>query len=261
MAENGDKYTINAVGRSFRILDFIGSCPGPVSIQDVAAELECNSNMAFRLLRSLEDTGYVEKDQRTGLFSLSLKVLKLSRKALQSLEIRKYAMPCLEILWSQFPKANVNLALRDGDDILMVDRIDANQVPRTYFTPGKIVPFHCSGVGKVLVSALSDEEISAMIDRVGGLKAFTPETITDPEVFLREIAKVRLEGVGRDRNEYIPNDNCSAVPIMGADGKIAGAISTSALSSSMSAEEIENTIPELKKTASRISGMLGYTAL
>ena len=80
MAENGDKYTINAVGRSFRILDFIGSCPGPVSIQDVAAELECNSNMAFRLLRSLEDTGYVEKDQRTGLYSLSLKVLKLSRK-------------------------------------------------------------------------------------------------------------------------------------------------------------------------------------
>ena len=143
----------------------------------------------------------------------------------------------------------------------MVDRIDANQVPRTYFTPGKIVPFHCSGVGKVLVSALSDDEISAMIDRAGGLKAFTPETITDPEVFLREIAKVRLEGVGRDRNEYIPNDNCSAVPIMGADGKIAGAISTSALSSSMSAEEIENTIPELKKTASRISGMLGYTAL
>ena len=92
-----------------------------------------------------------------------------------------------------------------------------------------------------------------------------PEKLTEKSIEAlngaREIAKVRLEGVGRDRNEYIPNDNCSAVPIMGADGKIAGAISTSALSSSMSAEEIENTIPELKKTASRISGMLGYTAL
>ena len=243
------------------MLDYIGTLPGAVSIQDVASELECSSNMAFRLLRSLEETGYVSKDPRTGLYSLSLKVLKLSRKALQALEIRKYAMPCLEILWSLFPKANVNLALRDGDDILMIDRIDANQVPRTYFTPGKIVPFHCSGVGKVLLSELSDEEILAMIDRTGGLKSFTPDTITDPEAFLKEIAKVRAEGVARDRNEYIPNDNCSAVPIFGADGAIAGAISTSALESSMSAEEIEGTIPELKKTASRISGMLGYTAL
>ena len=256
-----DRYSINAVSRSFRILDFIGTRPGPVSIQDVAGDLECNSNMAFRLLRSLEDTGYVQKDPRTGLYSLSLKVLRLSRKALQALEIRKYAMPCLELLWSQVPKANVNLALRNGDEILMIDRIEANQIPRTYFTPGKLVPFHCTGVGKVLVSDLSDDEILEMIERTEGLKAFTPETITDPDAFLEEIAKVRAERVGRDRNEYIPNDNCSAVPVLGEDGRIAGAISTSALESSMSADEIEATIPKLKETASRISGMLGYIAV
>ncbi len=261
MAENGDKYSINAVSRSFKILDYLGASSGDASIQDVASELGCNSNMAFRLLRSLEDTGYITKDPKTGLYSLSLKVLKLSRKALQSLEIRKYAIPYLELLWSQVPKANVNLALLNGDDVLMIDRIDANQVPRTYFTPGKLVPFHCTGVGKVLVSDLSDDDVLAMIERVGGLKPYTPNTITDPSAFLEELGKVRNENVGRDRNEYIPNDNCSAVPIRDASGHIVGAISTSALESSMSADEIECTIPKLRETASRISGMLGYTTI
>ena len=72
-----------------------------LSIQEVCDSLGINSNMAFRLLRTMENTGYLKKDAKTGLYSLSLKVLKLSRMALQSLEIRKFAMPYLEMLWAR----------------------------------------------------------------------------------------------------------------------------------------------------------------
>lgn len=261
MAKENDRYNINAVERSFQIFDLLASSQESVSIHSVSEALGVNSNMAFRLLKTMEDTGYLVRDQKTGLYSLSLKVLKLSRTALQSLEIRKFAMPYLEMLWNNIPKANVNLGMRNGDEIIMVGRIDGNRLPRTYFTPGKVIPFHCTGLGKVLCSDLSDEEIMGMIERCGGLKAYTVNTITDSGRLLEEIASVRTEEVGRDRNEYILNDNCSAVPVKDANGRIVAAISASALSPNMTEEEIEDSIPLLRETSNRISSLLGYQAL
>lgn len=261
MAKENDRYNINAVERSFQIFDLLASTQEAVSIHNVCEALDVNSNMAFRLLKTMEDTGYLVKDPKTGLYSLSLKVLKLSRTALQSLEIRKFAMPYLEMLWNNFPKANVNLGMKNGDEIIMVGRIDGNRLPRTYFTPGKVIPFHCTGLGKVLCSAMPDDEIIAMIERAGGLKAYTANTITETDRFIEEIHKVRLEEVGRDRNEYILNDNCSAVPVKDASGRIVAAISASALSPNMPEDEIEATIPQLRETSNRISSLLGYQAL
>ena len=258
MAKDTDRYNINAVERCFQIMDLLASKLEAISIQDVCEALGVNSNMAFRLLRTMEDTGYLSRDAKTGLYSLSLKVLKLSRMALQSLEIRKFAMPYLEMLW---PKANINLGMRNGDEIIMVDRIDGNRLPRTYFTPGKVIPFHCTGLGKVLCSELSEEEVLGMIERAGGLKAYTADTITDSGRLLEELRRVREEEAGRDRNEYILNDNCSAVPIRDGEGRIVAAISASALSPNMTEEEIEGTIPQLRETANRISALLGYQAV
>lgn len=261
MEKERNRYNINSVERSLQILDLFSFSHESISIQDVSDKLHVNTNMAFRLLRTIEDSGYLIRDSKSGLYSLSLKVVRLSRTALQALEMRKFAMPYLELLWNNFPKANVNMGMRSGEEIIMIDRIDGNQLPRTYFTPGKNIPFHCTGLGKVLCSELPKEEILLMIERVGGLKRYTDKTITDTNQFLMELEKVRAEEVGRDRDEYILNDNCSAVPIRNFEGRIVAAISASALSQNMPEEEIEATIPKLRETASRISGLLGYQTL
>ncbi len=261
MSDNENRYSITAVERGIAILDMFNEQTDCISIQDVCDALGVNTNMAFRLLKTLTHTGYLRESSKSGGYYLSLRVLKLSRVALQSLDIRKLAMPYLELLWTQFPKANVNMGMKNGDDIIMVDRVDGHQLPRTYFNPGKLIPFHCTGIGKVLCCSLSDDEIRAMVDRTGGLKAYTPNTITDVDVFIEELHKVRAEGVGRDRNEYIVDDNCSAVPIRDRNGKIVAAISTSALTPNMSVDEIEGTITKLKETANRINMILGFQSI
>lgn len=255
--EDTERYNIKVAGRCFSILDLAASKGAPISLQDVCTALDVNVNMAFRLLSSIQAAGYLDKNPATGLYSLSLRCLSLSSAALQTLDIRKIAIPYLELLWSQYPKANVNLGLRSGMDIMTIDRIDSECLPRTYFSPGRRLPFHCSALGKVLTSELEEAEIDRMIAASGGLKPFTPNTITDRKKLLEELARVRAEGCGRDRNEYIHGDNCSAVPVRDRDGQIAAAISISALDVNMSEAEVEATIPALKKTAARISEVLG----
>ncbi len=259
MADKEDsfgKYNIKVAERCFRILDLAVAKGTAISIQDVCSALGVNANMAFRLLASIASSGYLEKDSG-GTYTLGMKCLRLSTTALQSSTLRKIAMPYLELLWHSFPKANINLGIRNGDDILIIDRIDGNSIPRTYFTPGKKIPFHASGLGKVLTCSLSDDEIMGMASRCG-LRKYTSETITDVSRLIEELRRTEKERVGRDRGEFILDDNCSAVPVYDGDGKIIAGISASSLVQNMSASEIEAAIPGLRDTADRISGILGY---
>lgn len=257
---DGEKYNIKVAERCFQILDLAVAKNNAITIQDVTQALDVNTNMAFRLLNSIANAGYLDKDPISGSFVLSMKCLRLSTTALQSNSLRKLTMPYLELIWHSFPKANINMGIKNGDDILVIDRIDGNSLPRTYFTPGKKIPFHCSGLGKVLTCSLSDEETRAMAERCG-LKQYTPKTITSVDKLIEELHAVRAERVGRDRNEFIVDDNCSAVPIFNANGEIVAGISVSALVNTMSEKEIEACIPKLKETADRISGVLGYQSV
>ena len=252
-----DKYNIKAVMRCFKILDLAVASEYPLTIQDICTDLKINTNMAFRLLASLTASGYMVKDEASGHYATSLKALQLSRKALLSLEIRRVTMPYLELLWSQFSKANINMAVFYFGEILVVDRIDSLSLPRTYFTPGKALPFHCTGLGKALTCELNEKELDELISK-RGLKSFTSYTITDPDKLKNELKHVRADQIARDRNEYILKDNCNAAPIRDREGKIIAAISLSAFENYMSVQEIEDTIPAVQETARKISYMAGF---
>jgi DNA-binding IclR family transcriptional regulator len=252
-----DKYNVKAVMRCLKILDQAASTDHPLSINEVCGAQKLNINMAFRMLSTLAASGFMVKDEVTGLYAVSLKALQLSRNALLSLDIRKLTMPYLELLWNQYPKANLNMAVYHGGEILVIDRIDSQDIPRTYFTPGKTVPFHCTGLGKILTCEFSEDELEALIAQKG-LKGFTGKTIAGAAELKQELTRVRADQLARDREEYIPRDNCNAVPIRGREGKIIAAISMSAFESYMSVEDLEAAVPALRNTAQRVSYLAGF---
>lgn len=257
--EKVDKYNIKAVERCLEILDLFAQTEDPLTVQSVCKELGVNANMAFRMLVTMTKSGYLRKDEKTGLFSVSLKFLPLSRKALMSLEIRRVVMPYLEMLRQKYPKANLNLAVLHQGDVVVIDRIDSMSLPRTYFAPGKTIPFHATGLGKALTCELTGAELDSLIEKKG-LKAYTPSTITTSDALKAELAKVRMDHFARDRSEFIPNDNCSAVPLRDSSGGVIAAISLSAFDSYMSIQEIEEAGPLLSETGRNISYYMGYNA-
>jgi DNA-binding IclR family transcriptional regulator len=252
-----DKYNIKSAMRCLQILDMAAATDHPLTVNEVSEALDMNTNMTFRMLSTIVSSGFMAKDEATGQYRVSLKALQLSRNALVSLDIRKLTMPYLELLWNQYPKANINMAVLHAGDILVLDRIDSVSIPRTYFTPGKMVPFHCTGLGKILTCELSEAEIDALIAQKG-LKGFTEKTITNAEALKAELKRVRDDHMARDREEYILKDNCNAVPVRGRDGTTIAAISLSAFESYMTVEEIEATFPALQSTAQRVSYLAGF---
>lgn len=254
-----DRYNIKGADRCFKILDFAISENRPLSLNDVSKALGVSTNMAFRLLKTIVNCGYMTTCENDRLYTISLKSLQLSRLALSTLNIRRLTMPYLEIISEKYRKANLNLGVYYDGDVIIIDRIDSLTLPRTYFTPGKPVPFNCSGLGKVLTCEMSDVELNTLIAKQG-MKKYTVKSIVNPEAFKQELKRVREEGVGRDRNELIESDNCSAVPLKDHTGKIIAAISLSALEINMSVQEVEDAIPTLKEIAKKISFMMGFNS-
>jgi len=196
-----EKYNVKIVSRSLAIFDMAADREDPFTVQDVMKALQVNVNMAYRLLSTMTSAGYLLKNEATGTYTVSLKVLKLFNRALSSIDIRKFALPYMEMLAHRFPEANINLGVLYDGEVVQTDRIDGQVVLKTYFTPGKKIPFHASALGKALVSELYPEELERIIDKSGGLKEFTVHTITDYAVLQRELRKVREQGYAIDREE------------------------------------------------------------
>lgn len=251
------RYSIKTVERSLKILDLATAAGVPISIQEICASLQINSKIAEKLLGAIISSGYMEMDEATETYRLTIKPLRFSKIVIQGLDIRKRTMPFLEILSTYYPKANINMGILDSDDVIIIDRIDSQSLPRTYFIPGRSIPFHCTAMGKVLTSYLPEDKLDDFI-ALHGLKSFTQKTITEPAALKAELRKVRKEQVARDYNEHFEGDNCIGAPVFDRNAQVVAAISLSAFEMQMSCAEIEAAIPKLKETALKISNLLGY---
>lgn len=92
--------------------------------------------------------------------------------------------------------------------------------------PGDRLPLYCTGVGKAILSLLSEERARAILG-TGPLPKINENTITDPELVLKEAAVTRETGYGLDREEYETGLTCMAKPLRLPGSDFAGAISVS----------------------------------
>src|SRR3546814_12484761 len=77
-------------------------------------------------------------------------------------------------------KETCNLTISSGDDIVYLDRVEANWSLRTTLSPGSRVPYHCTSSGKLLLSFLPKQQRERLLKKLT-LRSTTSQTITDLE--------------------------------------------------------------------------------
>jgi DNA-binding IclR family transcriptional regulator len=89
------------------------------------------------------------------------------------------------------------------------------------------------------------------------IEALTDKTITDPEVFKRELALIRDRGYAIDKEEITRGIMCVAAPVFGFNEEMVGAISLTFPAYINDDRGIKPEIEAIKKYAALISGHLG----
>jgi IclR family transcriptional regulator, acetate operon repressor len=122
---------------------------------------------------------------------------------------------------------------------------------------GRYVMPHCTGVGKAILSTMSDDEVAALLKRTG-MPARTERTIVSVKKMLDELTIIRQAGYAVDDGEQELGVRCVAVPV--PELPFRAAISISGPSSRVTAEQVEEIAPVAREAAAEVSRMFRLTS-
>ncbi len=115
--------------------------------------------------------------------------------------------------------ATVHLAVRDGTEVLYLDRLGGSTSVPIISTVGSRLPLHSTGVGKVLLAHAPPEVRAEVL--AAPLPRVTPYTVTQPGRLQRQLARVRNEGYATTSEEMSPGACSAAVPVWHEDQVVA----------------------------------------
>ena len=118
-------------------------------------------------------------------------------------------------------------------------------------------PLHCTGIGKVLLAGMEEEELEAYL-REKGLPRHTKYTITDPDRLKEELLIVKRDGIAINKEELELGMVGVAAPIKNAGGKVIAAICVVGPSTRFNDQMIEDLKPLVSNSAIQISNSIAF---
>ena len=184
--------------RSIGVLQIIADAGVPLSRTTLMQRCALTRPTLYRIIASLEAEGLIET---TGdnQFRLGGRLVSLARTALAQNDVRRVAAPVLAELRDATGET-VHLAIRTGDELVYIDKIESHQAVRMASSIGTRVPMHSTAVGKAYLSALSAPEADALIDRLR-LTAVTEFTTTGRRALKKSVSVARTHGYVREVQE------------------------------------------------------------
>lgn len=174
--------------------------------------------VAWRLLERTEERSY-----RIGL-PLRMIAGEYSKSEMCSTTLTVMrSLPVLDEL-SRATRNKVRLGILRGPDVLTLqpphNRITGRVHPEAL--QHGVVPAHAAAVGKALLAFSPPETVDRVI--AAGLPAFTPHTITSPDILRQRLAVIRLTQIATSRNEFERGRAAIAMPVFYGGGRVAAAI-------------------------------------
>lgn len=248
--------TVQSVARVLDILEVLAQAGSHVAIVDMAQRTGLHVSTVHRLLSTLLGRGYVQQDPETRKYSLGLRALQLATGTSPYSDLRLIAKPYLRRLM-ELTGETANLVVLADDEAMYLEQVESPRLVRMFTKTGRRVPLHSTGVGKVFLCGMSEEQLNGVILR-RGLPAFTERTIVDPDVLKAELERVRTQGFALDNEEQEEGVRCVAAPVYQNDWKIVAAISVSAPVTRLSEERARALAPEVQEAAFGLSRKLGF---
>lgn len=253
-----DPYLIASLRKGLEVIDCFASRDS-WSLTELAGHLGLNKATAFRILHTLQDAGYLAKDEESGRFRLGMRFYSLGKSAVRHEQLKWQALPPLLHL-AESTGETVYVGILYEGDAVCVQIVDGTELVRMHSFVGKRSPAHASALGKALLAHLPDSEVDGYIATYG-LKRLTANTITDPARFREELRQIRAQGFAFDAEEMAPGLRCIGAPVTDHTGRPFATVSLSAPADRMTPERVAALVPQVRGAALDISRLLGSPSL
>jgi DNA-binding IclR family transcriptional regulator len=209
------------VARAFAVLEAFTPERPSLALSEIARRAALPLTTTHRLLAELCAAGALEREA-DGAYRVGLRLWEIASLAPRGVPLREAALPFLEDLY-EVTHENAQLGVREGHDVVYIERIAGRQAVGVLTRVGGRFPLHASGIGLVLLAHAPDGVQREVME--GPLRRFTDYTITDPVRLERVLAQVRRDGVAISDRQVTEDALSVAAPISDSSGEVIAALS------------------------------------
>ena len=251
------RYYVEALGRGLALLDCFIADPGPHSLIELSRRVRLGLPTTLRLIRTLEEAGYVRQAADTKRYRLSWKMLQLQDVTSSILDYADLARPHLEEL-AETVGETTGMAVLDGAELRLAIRVSSTRIISANMPPGSLFPPHATAMGKVLLAGLEPAVVRELAAR-RPFARFTATTITCVDDLLRELPVIAEQGYASSNQEWEPGLRSLAAPVSTRDGRVVAAVCIVVVRPDLTIQQMEHDfLPALRQSAAAISAELGY---
>ncbi len=255
MLNENDKEISLTFAKGLNVLLAFDAKDRSITISEIAEKTGLNRAVTRRLVRTLEQLGYLLADR--GRYELTPHVLRLSQGFIEGRGIPQLIQPILRNAAEEIGQSVSYAMLDDTDAVYVAHAFLPAKFTLNRVAIGSRVPLAPTAAGRAILAYLDAprrETILAGTD----FAAFTDRTETDQARFLDLLHQVRAQGYAQTESEYVSDVASLAVPVFnaalgGGPGAVSGAVSIIFEQGRYDAQERADIITRLKSCAAHIA--------
>ncbi|MFN8060439.1 MAG: IclR family transcriptional regulator [Vicinamibacterales bacterium] len=250
------RYRIQSLDRAAAILDCFVTKGPELTVREVSDATGLHKSTAHRILMALQGNGFIEQDEAAGRYHLGLQLVKLGEHAVGRLDVRVIARPHVADLAAELGET-VLLAVLDGEQVVILDRVDGVHSATTPSRPGRLFPAYCTALGKAMLAGAPDQYVGQLFGK-RQLRRLTPRTTGTTEALLADLRDVRARGYSVADGEIAEDLSSVGAAIRNHLGEVVAAVSVTGLASRMRERGLDALGERVRDVAARISARLGH---
>src|SRR5579864_1082596 len=192
-----------SVGKAFQILAVFSVQRPELTASQIATATGLDRSTTHRFLTTLVDIGALVQDSASRQYRLGLPLLNYAYVLLNTIEIRRIALSHLhEVHRDVVIRGSLSLGIRDGSEVVVVERAYGPLAPSGGSEIGQRLPMHATATGLAILAFLAPGELEGILNSLE-LQVRTPRTVRTAAALAERLAKIRLRGYATSDEEYL----------------------------------------------------------
>lgn len=246
--------TLKSVDQALAVMEYLASASEPQTITAMSRRFGVSKATMHRLLTTLRARGYAVRDPLTARYGFGLTATRLAQQAGAAESLTEACWPAMRWLWRKTDET-VLLAIRDGDQAVIVEKLDSPLPVLATYSLGRVMPLHAVSTGMVLLAHMSDPEIAEILR--SDLPQYTAHTPIEADEVRAEIRSTRRKGYAINRERFRDGVSGVAAPVRPEGQRRAVAAIAVCVPSTRFDPQIDALCEAVKAAAARASEAFG----
>ena len=208
------------VDRALSLLSAFDASQRRLTLAELSRRSGIPASTALRLATRLVSWGALERDEQ-GRYCVGLRLLEVASLAPRGHGLRQVALPFMSDL-AEVTRQHVQLAVRDGTQATLVERLSGHQATPVQYRVGGKLPLHSTGLGLVLLAFAPREVQEELLAKP--VYREPDGALIPPAALRRTLAEVRRERLAIYRRQEAHVVVAVAAPVYGEDGAVTAAL-------------------------------------